>query len=536
MIRIDSIKIDAKENTDVLSFVKNRYSFESSPFSYRILKKSIDSRDKRNICYVYSIAVSLSEKQEKVLVKKYKNISFFKEVKYRIPHYDNTFKRPVVIGAGPAGLFCAYNLCMAGLKPIIVERGASVDERTKDIDNLFENGILKVDSNVQFGEGGAGTFSDGKLNTGIKDKEGRIDYVLETFQKHGAKEDILYDSKPHIGTDILCLVIKNMRKEMESMGASYLFNTRFDSFIVENGSVKGINVFDLKTSKGYDILCDSVCLSIGHSARDTFYYLKNCMKLSKKSFAMGFRVIHKQSFINIAQYGDNYEDLYEELPTSPYKVTYTDDVTDLGVYSFCMCPGGYVVNASSEKDELCVNGMSLSDRASGYANSAIIVQINPDDYGEDVLSGVEFQRTIEKKAYALGEGKIPLMTYSSFSDSNCRECEIDPKFAVKGQFVYADLREVFPKTINETFIRGMEHFDSVIKDFARVNPLMAGVEARTSCPIRIERNSNLESTAIKGVFPCGEGAGYAGGIVSAAVDGIKVSEKIIGYGENYEHK
>lgn len=530
MIRIDSIKISAKENIDVKEFVIIKYSLKGEISSFGILKKSIDSRDKDNIFFVYSISFATDEKTEKHLVKKYKNIFFYERITYKVPKSIDSSKKVAVIGAGPAGLFCAYNLCKAGFNPVIIERGSSVDERVKETEKLFEEGILDVNSNVQFGEGGAGTFSDGKLNTGIKDKDGRIDYVLDTFYKFGAKEDILYDSKPHIGTDILRDVIKNMRVEIESMGGTYLFNTRFDSFIEKDSRIKGINVTDLKKNTSFSMDFDYVVLSVGHSARDTFYYLKNCVNMSKKSFAMGFRVIHTQEFINKAQYGENYEDLYESLPESPYKVTFTDDENQKGVYSFCMCPGGYVVNASSENERICVNGMSLSNRDSGYANSAIIVQIGQDDIKGDVLSGIDFQREVEEKAFKAGNGHIPLMTYSSFSETDCKECKINPEIAVKGLYKFADLRNIFPKNINDSFINGIEHFDGVIKGFARENPLLAGVEARTSCPVRIERNENLESTSLKGLFPCGEGAGYAGGIVSAAVDGIKVAEKIIGLG------
>ncbi len=529
MIRIDSIKISAKKNTDIKEFVVAKYLSHKEPTYFKIIKKSVDSRKKDDILYIYSVALITDSKLESVLERRNINISFYKEIKYTYPSCDDKSKKVCVVGLGPAGLFCAYILALSGLKPIVIERGKEVDERTKDVEMLFDNGTLNINSNVLFGEGGAGTFSDGKLNTQIKDKEGRIDFVLETFYKFGAKEDIVYDAKPHIGTDILRNVVKNMRLEIEKLGGVFYFNTQFVSLETDNNKLTALKLLNVLNNESTTVECDYACLALGHSARDTFYYLKNVLNMSKKPFAVGFRVIHSQEFINKAQYGDNYANIYENLPQSPYKVTFTDPETERGVYSFCMCPGGYVVNASSEEEKMCINGMSYSNRNSGYANSAILVQVNPDDFDGDVLSGVEFQRDFESKAYNLCNGKIPVSDYSKFSGFECNESNIKPESAIKGLFEYADLTDIYPNYINKAFISGMEHFDKTIKGFARENPLIAGVETRSSCPLRIERDTNFESN-IKGVFPCGEGAGYAGGIVSAAVDGIKTAEKIINYG------
>lgn len=530
MIKIDSIKLSAKQNTDPIEYAKEKYFRGIDCHETKILKKSIDSRDKNDICYVYTLAFKLNEKDEAKLIKKYKNISDFKEKTYFVPHSSKIDSKAVVVGAGPAGLFCAYILCLAGIKPIIVERGKDADSRQKDVDKLFSFGTLNCNSNIQFGEGGAGTFSDGKLNTGIKDKEGRIDFVLNTFVKFGAQENILYDAKPHIGTDILINVVKNMRVYIEKSGGQYMFCKQLTEIDFNSNRLKGITVKDTVTGDETYISCDYLCLAIGHSARDTFYYLKNKLNMSQKPFAMGFRVIHTQEFVNKAQYGDNYENLYENLPASPYKLTYTSEKTQRGVYSFCMCPGGYVVNASSEENKLCVNGMSNSKRDSGYANSAIIVQILPKDFDtDDALAGAELQRKTEHNAFLSANGKIPICKYSDFSGEKLDECNIIPDEAIKGQFEHSDLSHIFPEFVNESIIDGFDHFDSIIKGFKKENPLLAGVEARTSSPVRIERDENLESN-IKGIFPCGEGAGYAGGIVSAAVDGIKVAEKILQYG------
>lgn len=528
MIKIDSIKITAKKDISPKDYLKNKLFSNNSFTDFKILRKSVDSRDKNNIFYIYSVSLKTDSNYEKLLVKRNKNISFYEEKEYILPEAPLKQQKTVIIGSGPAGLFCAYVLSLAGLKPLIIERGEDADTRNLDVNKLFDCGILNENSNVIFGEGGAGTFSDGKLNTQIKDKEGRIDYVLKTFNKFGASEDILYDSKPHIGTDVLINVVKNMRNYIESAGGKYLFNTQFVSFEEKNGKITGINVKSTHTSEKSFIECDKICLAIGHSARDTFEYLKNKLDMSPKPFAMGFRVIHTQEFINKAQYGEDYGNLYENLPVSPYKLTYTDKETDRGVYSFCMCPGGYVVNASSEKNKLCINGMSLKSRDSGYANSAIIVQIKTEDFkSDDILGGIELQRELEHKAFELGNGKIPVSEYKDFSgDDSLSECNINPKEAIKGQYVYADLRNIFPDNINKSFIDGMHHFNEIIKGFETENPLIAGIEARTSSPVRIERDDNFEAS-IKGIYPCGEGAGYAGGIVSAAVDGIKTAEKML---------
>jgi hypothetical protein len=427
-------------------------------------------------------------------------------------------ERPVIIGAGPAGLFCAYYLAVRGFEPIVLERGRSVSERKKDIDRFWQTGVLDPESNVQFGEGGAGTFSDGKLNTLTKDRSGRNKEVLRLFVRMGAKESILYEQKPHLGTDVLFEVIANLRNEIIRLGGEVRFCSRAEELITVKDHLNGI-----KLSDGNIIKSRHCVLAIGHSARDTFeMLLHKKVSMEPKNFAVGFRVQHPQQMINESQYGT----AWAQFPAAAYKLT-AQTSGGRGVYSFCMCPGGYVVNASSEAGLLAVNGMSYSRRDGENANSAVIVSVTPEDFPDkDVLGGMHFQRMIEKRAFEAGCGRIPLQLYKDFKDNICSEKtgEIFP--AVKGQYSFGNLRNILPDELNEAFIEGMEQFGHKIKGFDRDDVILAGVESRTSSPVRIKRDENLMSN-IRGLYPCGEGAGYAGGITSAAADGIFIAEQII---------
>ena len=492
---------------------------------FRIVKKSIDARKSPDIVMIYSVQFSVKEEASFLRKNKNnKNLSRAVEEPNLLDkiHPLTTKEKIVVVGAGPAGLFCAYYLSLCGLSPIVIERGATIEERTKDVEKFWQSEELNPESNVSFGEGGAGTFSDGKLNTGVKDKTGRKQFVLRSFVKFGARENILYDSKPHIGTDVLRNVIVNMRKEMQAKGCEFLFHTKMTGLHVENQRVKGIYVESAGDSQR-EIPCDAVILAIGHSARDTFSMLKEQkVTMSKKPFAVGVRVQHNQADIDLAQYGV----LDAALPVSPYKCTgKTKD--GRGVYSFCMCPGGYVVNASSEIGGLVVNGMSDADRDSKNANSAIVVTVEPEDFpGEDCLAGVAFQRKLEQDMYLLKQGKIPVQCYGDFvGDKETTEAGgVTP--CVKGTWAYANLRKALPNFIVNGMIDGMEQFQKRIQGFAKEDTLLMGVETRTSSPVRIERDENFVSLSMKGLYPCGEGAGYAGGIMSAAMDGLRVAMKI----------
>ncbi len=520
-----------------------------------IRKHSIDARKKPEIFDLYSVDVVLSNKsisEEKVVKRSgCKNAQVVQKKEYRFPvnrkedaelkrTLDGTDFRPIVVGAGPGGLFCAYQLAKAGYCPIVLERGMDVDKRLKAVEAFWEGGELNPKGNVQFGEGGAGTFSDGKLNTMVKDKEGRGYHCLEIFVDNGAYEEILYESKPHIGTDVLRDVVKNMRKQIISCGGEFHFETQVTELILEDAD-NGKKIKGIRCDDGSEYLSDVVVLAIGHSARDTFKMLhESDINMEPKPFAVGLRVEHPQTLINKSQYG------IEEptsLPPSPYKVT-AQSSSGHGVYSFCMCPGGYVVNASSEENRLVVNGMSYSGRDGKNANSAIVVTVDTKDFGgSDVLSGVEFQRRLEEAAFYIGEGKIPVEYFDDYKAGiSCLSEDRDDSDVVssiekhaslnrntpsiKGEYRFAPLHRLLPKEIGSSIVEGMGQFGRMIKGFDSDDAIFSGVEARTSSPVRINRDEALEAIGIKGLYPCGEGAGYAGGITSAAMDGMKIAEQI----------
>ena len=372
---------------------------------------------------------------------------------------------------------------------------------------------------MQFGEGGAGTFSDGKLNTLVKDPLGRSRFVLDTFVSFGAPEKITYENKPHIGTDILSKVIAAMREEILHLGGTFEFESCVTDIRVENQKIKAVEI-------NHNTWMETeVCvLALGHSARDTFEMLhKTGLFMEPKAFAVGFRVEHPQRDINRSQYGEKYAELLE---AAPYKVT-ANLANGRGVYSFCMCPGGYVVNASSEEKRLAVNGMSYSDRGSKNANSAIIVSVTPDDFdGTDALSGVEFQRRLEEKAFALGNGKIPQQLFGDYCENKKSTAYGTFSSETRGETAFANLRGLFSDEMEQSFIEGMHSFAKHIPEFDRNDAILSGVESRTSSPVRIRRDEAFEAN-IRGIYPCGEGAGYAGGITSAAMDGMKVAEAVI---------
>ncbi len=496
-----------------------------------IVKQSIDARKKPEIFLIYTVDLKLeqAEKIENRLLQRQKSgkadlgVQVVKKKRYHFPVEDwsesmEEHERPVIVGTGPAGLFCGYFLAKHGYRPILLERGECVEERTKTVQKFWENGTLNTESNVQFGEGGAGTFSDGKLNTLVKDKDGRNGEVLRIFTKHGAPEEIRYESKPHIGTDVLTKVVRSMREQILEWGGDIRFQAKFEKLEQADGRLKSIQV------SGEQMPCERVVLACGHSARDTFEMLhRQEISMEAKSFAVGLRVEHPQTMINQAQYGMEQP---EQLPPAPYKVT-AKTGSGRGVYSFCMCPGGYVVNASSEVGRLAVNGMSYANRGSKHANSAIIVQVTPKDFPDDtVLGGIAFQRHLEEKAFALGQGKVPVECLDDFKAGRLTHTLEEISHCTRGQVAYADVRSILPEELNRAFLEGMEHFGKVLPGFDADETVLSGVESRTSSPLRILRDENLQSVSLQGLFPCGEGAGYAGGITSAAMDGIRVAEAV----------
>ncbi len=530
MLRVNQVKVRIEDNESVLrrKTAKILQIPEQEILSVKKVRQSIDARKKPEIFYTYSLDVAVKN-EDKVLRKckgRENTVSRSEQVKYAFPKSGTKQRKnpPVIVGMGPAGLFCGYFLALHGYNPILLERGKFVEERQKDVEHFWEMGILQPGSNVQFGEGGAGTFSDGKLNTLVKDKDGRNAAVLETFVKFGAKESICYEAKPHIGTDVLTGVVRSMREEIIRLGGQVRMMSQVTKLFTENNQVTGVEINHIER-----LNCEQVVLAIGHSARDTFEMLYELgIPMEAKSFAVGLRVEHPQEMINEELYGVG---VPGELGAAPYKVT-AKASNGRGVYSFCMCPGGYVVNASSEEGHTAVNGMSYSGRDGQNANSAVIVAVTPEDYpANHPLAGIAFQRQLEKKAFELGQGKIPVQRYGEFKakvENVTIEKATDEQLTMpqcKGAYTWADVSQILPKECNEAFVEGMEVFARQIPGFNRPDACLLGVESRTSSPVRIHRDETLQSV-VRGLYPCGEGAGYAGGITSAAMDGLRVAEVI----------
>lgn len=523
-LRINQIKISIDTGNEFAALeqgiLKKLKIHKDALVDYKIVKKSIDARKKPDIYYVYSVEVDV--KKAPGHIKKDRDILIIKnKEKYSFESMGivSMCHRPIIVGFGPAGMFCGYMLAKYGYRPIIIERGSDVDTRIKDIEEFWETGKLNIASNIQFGEGGAGTFSDGKLNTTVNDKQLRNTFVLETLVKFGAPENILYDSKPHIGTDILCDIVKNIRNEIIALGGEVRFNQTLTGINFSDNQVESIVINDTEVIK-----CETVVLAIGHSARDTFIMLdNNNVAMEAKPFAIGVRVEHKQEMINESMYGKGYN---QKLPAAPYKLT--GKASDgRGVYSFCMCPGGYVVNASSEGGMTAVNGMSYNKRNGENANSAIVTTIQPSDYpGDGPLRGMYFQRELERKAYITGKGKIPVQRYGDYVENIVTTSlgRVTPN--IKGKYEFANIKDILPDYISKAIEECMPVFGKKIKGFDDGDTILSAIESRTSSPVRIIRNDVLESISHTGIYPCGEGAGYAGGITSAAIDGIKVFEAI----------
>ena len=513
MIKITNIKIKADLSDDELfEKIYKKYKINKNDVTERrIIKKSIDARNKADIFYNYSVELECKNEN------KIKNVQIVKkEEPFKIIVNRKSSKRPVIIGAGPAGLFSALTLAQNGIKPIIIEQGKTVDERKKDVEEFQKTGKLNTLSNVQFGEGGAGTFSDGKLTSGIHNPLCKI--VLKEFYNFGAPEQILYINKPHIGTDNLINIIRNMRNEIIKLGGEFLFNEKVTDFEFENSKVTAVIC-----SKRIET--DTVILAIGHSARSTFEKLyEKGVKMEKKNFSIGVRIEHKQSMINKSQYG---EITKLKLPPAEYKMAYHGE--NRSCYTFCMCPGGTVIASSSEPETIVTNGMSVYARNGENANSAVLVNVTPKDFkGESPLEGMYFQKDLEQKAFKLGGSNYnaPIQRFEDF-ENNVKSTHIgEIKPTYKPGVTLSNLNEILPDFISKTLIEGIKYFDKSIKGFAHPDAILTGVETRSSSPVQITRNENKQSN-IKGLYPCGEGAGYAGGIMSAAVDGIKCAIAVL---------
>lgn len=518
MLRISQIKIKVQEDSfDRLKRMvsKKLKTKESNIESILIRKKSIDARQKPLVYFVYEVDVKINEESSFL---SFKDVQASVMEEYQVPTMgkNKLSHRPIVVGSGPAGLFAALLLAENGYKPLILERGECVEERIKSVEEFWKTGKLNSESNVQFGEGGAGTFSDGKLNTMVKDKFHRGKKVFETFVRCGADQEILYDAHPHIGTDKLREVIKNLRQEIIELGGEFFYHTKLTDLKVEKNQIQKIEINHQKW-----IDTEILILAIGHSARDTFQMLSQYLTMESKPFAVGLRVMHSQERINESQYGE----AAKFLPPANYKLTYHTK-SGRGVYSFCMCPGGYVVNASSEAGRLAINGMSEHNRDTANANSAIVVTVSKSDYGPNLFDGMEFQRRLEEKAFQIKNGCIPVQLYQDFVAKRESTSFGSVEAITKGSVCFADLNEILPLFIADSIKEAMPYFEKKIKGFAQGDSLLFGIESRTSSPIRIVRDEQGHSN-IRGIYPSGEGAGYAGGITSAAMDGLFIAEQVI---------
>ncbi|MDD3145263.1 MAG: hypothetical protein PHV23_04095 [Candidatus Gracilibacteria bacterium] len=532
LIRIEEITLLLDEDEKLLEgkILKILNIQKTDLLKFEIVKKAVDSRDKSKILFVYSLNIDTKD-NEKII--NYKNPIFQKNVKkhkirliepfiYTIDKVDisKVKNRPVIIGSGPSGLLAGTILAEAGLNPIILERGSEVKQRVIDVHNLFTKREFKKNSNVQFGEGGAGTFSDGKLYTLVNDP--RSKYIFEEFVKAGAPEEIIYSARPHIGTDRLRSVVRNMRKKIISLGGEVRFDTLVTDLEIENNKIKNVIL-----ENGEKIRTDDLIIAIGHSARDTYEMLYNKgMEIKQKPFAVGLRIEHPRELINKSQYGESCTHI--KLGAASYKLV-SHDESERSVYSFCMCPGGHVVLAASEEGMLTVNGMSEYNQNSENSNSALLVNVNPSDFGSDhPLAGVEFQRKWEKATYELGGSNFnaPAQLVGDFLNRKASTKLGKIGTTYKPEITLTSLDSCLPEFVIEAIRKAIPMLDKKIAGFANPDALLIGIEARTSSVIRMFRDENCESN-ISGIYPAGEGAGYAGGITSSAIDGLVVGEKII---------
>lgn len=515
--RYDNLRVGLKNKGDLSNIASKKLSIPKAELiNFRIIKKSIDARDKQNICFVYSVVFGVNEKYALKKLAASKMVSKYVERTERVPETAKTTtgRRPVVVGSGPAGVFAAYHLSKKGYRPLVIERGSDVDTRAAKVAEFWRSGLLDPECNVQFGEGGAGTFSDGKLTCRLNDPE--MNEILKLFVECGAPEEITWLHKPHIGTDVLRIVVKNLREKIIGSGGEFIFDCSLKKVVIRNNFVCAV-----ETSKG-NIETDTVFLATGHSARDVYEMLhENGIAIVAKPFAAGVRIEHPQALIDQAQYGAHAG--HPKLGAADYALVFHDKLNRRSAYSFCMCPGGQVVAAASERNSLVINGMSNFRRDSNIANSALVVTVDERDFGNYPLAGIDFQRKLEQAAFSAGGGGYyaPVQTIGDFLFARDSTFLVAPSYApgVKK----CDFRTLLPKFISETLTLALADFGRKIKGFDDNGAVMTAVETRTSSPCRIVRGLDFQSVSAHGLYPVGEGAGYAGGIMSSALDGINAA-------------
>lgn len=524
MIVISNIKLSLEQDKEQLrDKIASRLNIRPQDFNYRIRRESIDARQKGSIHLVYQVEVEA--KDEKKLMRRLRDKEISIQERAKKKHYirgSHPMKgRPIVVGSGPSGLFAAYVLAVEGYRPLLIERGKPVDERTKDVLAFWTGGKFNPKSNVQFGEGGAGTFSDGKLT--CRSKDDKVTEVLNLLHRHGAPEEITYSHKPHVGTDILSKAVKSIREEIIRLGGEVRFSALLENIEAEDKALTAAYI------NGERIETSALLLAVGHSARETYRMLYGFgISMIPKPFAIGFRIEHRQKDINKAQYKEFYA--HPRLGAADYHLTYQDRTNNRSAYTFCMCPGGLVIASSSSEGELVVNGMSYHARDEENANSAILVSVDSRDFGNNPMDAIAFQQNFEKQAFLMGGGDYtaPVQRVEDFLKGNQSQKigRVHPSYRPKVRV--CDLSKIYPQYITDTLREAIVHMDKKLSGFAHPDAVLTGVESRSSAPLRIVRNpQTMESESLIGLYPIGEGAGYSGGIVSSAVDGMKAAEKLI---------